>query len=256
MITIAYLKKFWDLSLCLANVGFKIRNEGSYLGILWYLLNPIFLFILLLIIFSRNLGVEIEHYPLYLLLGIILYNLFQATTTEATILIRESRDLVKSINFPRATLITGGVLKMLFSHLFEIVIFVILMIILGTGNLFNILFYLIILISFAFFILGVSLFLGAISVYFIDIKNIWAFLLRLLLFGTPIFYTPEEGSKLTMVNSINPLYYFIDISRLVLVYNKVPPWEEMAIAISFSLLSFCVGFLVFNKLKNRFAEVV
>ena len=68
------IKRFWDLSFYLAKSGFKLRNEGSYLGIIWYLLNPILFFCLLFVVFSQSLGSEIENYAIYLFIGIIIFN--------------------------------------------------------------------------------------------------------------------------------------------------------------------------------------
>ncbi|MCH7640633.1 ABC transporter permease [Patescibacteria group bacterium] len=95
------------LSLALAKANFKLRNEGTYLGILWYLLNPLLLFALLFLIFFDRLGQNIEQYPLYLLLGIIMFNFFQQATTEATKIIDQNRHLIKSINFPKESLIAS-----------------------------------------------------------------------------------------------------------------------------------------------------
>ena len=118
------VKHFFELSFQIAKSGFKLRNEGSYLGILWYLLNPLLLFVLLLLVFADRLGNEIPMYPLYLLLGIVMFNFFQQTTSESTrIVLVDYRDLVKSINFPREAIVLGAVLKFLFSHFFEILLF-------------------------------------------------------------------------------------------------------------------------------------
>src|SRR4030042_3140482 len=94
------LRHFLDLSLEIAKSSFKLRNEGSYLGIFWYLLNPLLLFLLLLLVFSDRLGNSIPSYPLYLLLGIVIFNFFQQATTESTkIIVRDYGELIKSINF-------------------------------------------------------------------------------------------------------------------------------------------------------------
>ncbi|MBD3260723.1 MAG: ABC transporter permease, partial [Candidatus Altiarchaeales archaeon] len=80
MISKKKFKRLWGLSLSIAEAEFKLRNEGSYLGILWYLLEPLLMFILLLFVFSKSLGQDIPHYPLYLLVGIIVFNFFQKVT--------------------------------------------------------------------------------------------------------------------------------------------------------------------------------
>ena len=68
------LKKTITLSVALARAHFKLRNEGIYLGIAWYLLNPLLLFAILFFVFSDRLGSSIPYYPAYLFLGIIMFN--------------------------------------------------------------------------------------------------------------------------------------------------------------------------------------
>lgn len=257
------MKKSWNklksslgLSFQLAKAGFKLRNEGSYLGILWYLLNPLLLFILLLLVFSDRLGSGIQNYPLYLLLGIIIFNFFQNATTESTkTIIRDYSWIIKSINFPRESLIGSIVLKTFFSHLFEIILFIIFLLFFK-GFLAGLLFYPVILIFLCIFIFGASLILSSLTVYFVDLENIWFFLSRLIWLGTPIFYAIGGQTRLFYVNLLNPLYYFITIAREIIVYSRVPELWMIFMAIGYSLLFLLIGLLIFNKLKIKFAEMI
>lgn len=250
------IKSILGLSLSLAKAGFKLRNEGSYLGILWYLLNPLLVFILLLLVFSDRLGTNIPNYPLYLLLGIIIFNFFQQTTTESTkAIIKEYRGIIKSINFPKESLIASIVLKTLFSHLFEIVLFIIFLLIFK-NSLIGIIFYPIILVFLCSFIFGVSLILAILTIYFIDLENIWLFASRLVWLGTPIFYAIEGQSRLFYVNLFNPMYYFITIARDLIIYTKMPELWVIFGAVGFSLLFLIIGLLIFNKLKIKSAEMI
>lgn len=250
------LKSFLGLSLQLAKAGFKLRNEGSYLGILWYLLNPLLLFILLFLIFSDRLGVGIPSYPLYLLLGIIIFNFFQKATTESTkTIIKDYRGIIKSINFPRESLIGGIVLKTLFSHLFEIILFIIFLLIFG-GSLIGLLFYPLILLIFCFFVFGSSLILASLTVYFIDLENIWFFVSKLIWLGTPIFYAIGGQTRLFYLNLLNPLYYFITIAREIIIYSRIPELWMIAGALGYCLLFLIIGLLIFNLLKIKFAEMI
>lgn len=247
--------RFFELSFSLAKAEFKLRNEGSFLGIFWYLLNPLLLFILLFIIFSNILGSDIEKYPLYLLLGIIMFNFFQNVSIESTRIVRDNRHLIKSINFPRESLIFGSVLKFLFSHIIEIAVFSLFVVFFG-GELINILFYPLILIFFCFFVFGISLILGAFTVYFADLENIWIFASRLLWFATPIFYKFGENGILFFVNLFNPIYYFISIGRELVVYTKIPELWMIIGVVGYSLVFLIAGMLIFSKLKNKFAEMI
>ena len=249
-------KNFWQLSLTLAKAGFKLKNEGSYLGIFWYLLNPLLTFGLLLLIFTDRLGSNIPNYPLYLLLGIIIFNFFQKATTESTkTIIKEHRGIIKSIDFSKESLVSSIVLKTLFSHLFEIFLFVI-FILIFKGSLAGLIFYPIILIFFCFFVFGICLIFASLTVYFIDLENIWVFASKLIWLGTPIFYAIGGQTRLFYVNLLNPMYYFITIAREIIIYARMPELWMLFGMITYSLLFLLIGLLIFNKLKIKFAEMI
>ena len=248
-------KQTLNLSLELAKAEFKLRNEGSYLGIFWYLLNPLLLFGLLFLIFFDRLGQNIPDYPVYLLLGLIIFNFFQQTTIESTKTIQSHKGVIKSINFPKESLIGSIVLKFLFSHIFEIILLIIFLIIFKIP-IQGIIFYPLILFFLSIFIFGACLILSSIAVYFVDLENIWAFVIRLIWLGTPIFYAIGGQTKLFYVNLFNPLYYFITITRDLIIYSKIPELKIVITAIFFSFLFLLIGLLIFNKLKIKFSEMV
>jgi ABC-type polysaccharide/polyol phosphate export permease/GR25 family glycosyltransferase involved in LPS biosynthesis len=249
------IKKTLDLAIVLAKAEFKLKNEGSYLGILWYLLNPILTFALLFLVFNDRLGSGIKNYPLYLLLGIIMFNFFQTASLESLrSIIWENHFLIKSINFPRESLVFSIVFKNLFSHFFEIILFFGALIFFHL-NPFLILYYIPILLMFMLFISGACLFLACLTVYFVDLDSIWNFGVRLLWLATPIFYAIGGQTKLFYLNLINPIFYFISLARDLIIYNKAEPlflWGSVA----WSIIAFCVGFFAFSRLKNKFAELV
>lgn len=248
-------KKTFGLGFSLASYDFKLRNEGSYLGIFWYLLNPILLFALLLFVFSQNLGIAIENYPLYLLIGIIMFNFFSSTVMGSTKTIIENAGIIKAMNFPRESLILAKVLRVVFSHVFEIIILVVILLFFDFSIKW-VLFYPIILLFFVLFVLGFSFLLSSLTVYFIDLDNVWAFASSLFWFGTPIFYAIEKGTMLYYFNLLNPLYYFIIITREFLIYNRFPELWMILIAGIFGLSFLIIGLFLFSKLKFKFAELI
>jgi ABC-type polysaccharide/polyol phosphate export permease len=198
-------KRFFSLSISLAKAEFILRNEGSYLGILWYLLNPLLTFGLLFLIFNDRLGNNIPYYSPYLFLGLIMFNFFQSATIESTSSIEDNKWIIKSINFPKESLIFAIVIKTFFSHIFEIILFLIF--VLATGiPLIGILYYFIVLIFFCFFIFGACLILSSLTVYFVDLGNIWNFGSRLIWLGTPIFYAIAGQTKLFYLNLFNLIF--------------------------------------------------
>jgi ABC-type polysaccharide/polyol phosphate export permease len=255
ILLIMEFKRILGTSYSLGIAHFKLRNEGSYLGIFWYLLNPILMFLLLLAIFSNSLGEDIENYPLYLLLGIIMFNFFQAVTSESTKIMRRDRNVIRSIKFPLESMVGNIVLVSIFSHFFEMLILIIVLLILKMPLL-GLIVYPIILLVFSLFSLGVSLILSSIAVYFVDLDNIWIFASRLLWMATPIFYTFEKGSILFIMNRLNPLYYFITLTRHIVVYNELPPLLIIMGTLEFTAVSILWGMVIFRRSSKKFAEMV
>jgi lipopolysaccharide transport system permease protein len=248
-------KSILGLSLVLAKAEFKLRNEGSYLGIFWYLLNPILMFVLLFLIFYDRLGSEIKYYPLYLLTGIVMFNFFQSSTLEAVRSVANNRWIIKSINFPKESLILAIIIKNIFSHFFEILL-ICLTLLFFEINIFNILFYVPVILWLSFFALGISFILASLTVFFVDIESIWTFAVRLLWFGTPIFYAIEGQARLFYVNLLNPMYYFITIARSLIIYGKMPELWLLAAGFFYGLLFLLLGLRIFNRLKTKFAEKI
>ncbi len=243
------------LSLAVARAEFKLKNEGSYLGILWYLLNPLLMFLLLLGIFSYSLGQSIERYPLYLLVGIILFNLFRTITVEATKTIYQNRLIIKSVAFPLENLIAALVLKNLYSHIFEfIVLFGFLLF--YKISLTYILFYPLLVVLICLFSYGIALCLSALAVFVMDLDNIWTFGVQLLWFATPIFYTIDEHPVLFACNLLNPMYYFITVGRELLIYNTLPSFWLILGALIHTVVWFLLGIKLFKKFQNKFAELI
>lgn len=249
------IRRIFTLSTQLAKATFKLRNENSYLGFIWYLLNPILMFLLLFFIFKDRLGDDIQSYPLYLFLGIIMFNYFQAITQESTHSIRTNGNVVKTLKFPLISLNISVIMVTFLAHVFEVGVLVIFLLFYNVPA-WGIILYPVVLIFFSIFCLGCSLILSALAVYFTDLYHIWAFASRLLFFATPIFYSLDSGTLLFKLNLLNPMYYYITITREIIVYNSVPDLWLLLGTFGFTLIVLAAGLVIFNVLKNKFAELI
>ena len=249
------IKSIFGLSFQLAKTDFKLKNEGSFFGMLWYLLNPLLIFTLLFFVFNDRMGGEIPNYGLYLLLAVVMFNFFQAVTVESTKIIEQNRYILKSINLPKVSLILGTILKNIFSHFFEVALFFFFSFFYGLPWI-GIVYYFVLFFLFSIFCFGACLILSSITAYFTDFENIWAFAVRLLWLATPIFYSVAGQVRLFYFNLFNPLYYFIEIARDIVIYSKAPEDWLIGGAIFYTVLFSAVGLLVFDSLKNKFAELI
>ena len=67
----------------LVSKDFKLKYRRSILGVLWSVLNPLLMMIVLSAVFSFMFRFQIENYPLYLILGQVLFSLMTDATTSA-----------------------------------------------------------------------------------------------------------------------------------------------------------------------------
>lgn len=248
------IRDFFELSFSLAKAEFKLRNEGSYLGILWYLLDPLTMFLIILFLGEAITRTDIQNYPTYLLLGLIMFNFFRQSTSSAAETMTRNSGFIKSIKISYESLVFSPIIQFVFSHFFEIILFILIALTLNMLNI-GILFYPIIFIFLIIFSLGISFILATIGAYVTDLGNVWRVLMNLLWFATPVFYIIPEG-KISFLNKINPMYYFLEIGREIVVYNRLPSLNIMLFIIFLSFVSFLIGIILFNKYKHKFAELV
>lgn len=89
---------------------FKLRYQGSVLGYAWSLLRPILLFLILYVVFVKGLkvGGGIPNFPIYLLLGIVMWNFFAEITSMSLSSIVSRGDLIRKIRIPRWVIILSS----------------------------------------------------------------------------------------------------------------------------------------------------
>lgn len=257
--------KYFDLIKELAITGFKIKYQGSFLGYLWSLMKPLFLFIVLYFVFNYvfKLGRAIPHYPVYLLIGITLWGFFVETTVMCMTSIVSSGDLIRKIYFPRIVLPISVSLTSFITLTLNLVVVFGFIVFNHIAFSWNMLFLPLYLIEFYIFTLGVSLFLSALFVNFRDISPIWEVVSQTLFYATPILYaiTLVSNKLLVKVMMLNPLAQIIQGAREALLGSYVLTSYDVLGKYSifcFLLVAlvFFIGYSLFQKMSAKFAEEV
>lgn len=248
------VSKILELSFSLANTNFKLRNEGSILGIFWYLLNPLSIFAIMLLIKKLAFSsVHIPYYQIYLIMGLTLFNFFSHTIGASINIIKSNAGMIKSSNIPLEPLIISRVIQSVYSHIFELILIIGFMIYFK-AHLIGILYYPFVFIFFMIFVLGVSFLVSTIGVYINDLNNIWPIISQILFFISPIFYVITPGTAIYTLNYFNPLFYFMTVIRDLSLYDKIPPVLMLSFTAVMSIVSLYVGLFVFQWKKKKFAE--
>lgn len=190
---------------------FKLRYQGSVLGYIWSLLRPLFLFLILYVVFVRflKIGGDIPHYPVYLLIGIVVWNFFTEITNSGVTAIVGQSELIRKLNFPKYVIILASAVSALINLVLNVLVIGLFMYISGVDISRGIVLVPLLLLEVFVFGLAVSFILGALYVRLRDINYIWEVIAQALFYATPIIYPVSkvseqwpEGAKLILLNPV------------------------------------------------------
>ena len=249
----------------LVRTDFKLRYQGSALGYAWSLLRPLLLFLILYVVFVKllKLGSGIPHYPVYLLLGIVVWNFFYEMTVLSLGSIVSRGDLIRKISIPRWIIIFSTSLSALINLLLNLIVVLIFMLINHVAFMRTSLFLPLILLEVYILAIGLSLFLSAAFVKFRDISYIWEVLLQAGFYLTPILYPLSRITKPIFQKLIllNPMAQTIQDARYstvthdTITTSKVfrGDWYQL-IPFFIVLIILIIGISYFKKESKYFAE--
>ena len=87
----------------------KIKYRKSVLGVLWTLLNPLFMMIILSVVFSNLFKFDVENYSVYLLSGQLIFNFYSESTTMSMSAILDNGPLIKKVYVPKYLFVVSRV---------------------------------------------------------------------------------------------------------------------------------------------------
>ncbi len=202
----------------------KMREQSTFYGFLWTLLNPILMFAVLYIVFTKWMGNKTANYPVYLLIGVVQYNFFQMGSTYGLSSLRRRSSIVQNFVLPKEIIPFSAVLSGAMSHAFEFCVMLVFAVLLGIRPGWSWLALPVVDALLVAFIAGLSLFLSVFEARYPDFERIWAILTNLGFFLTPIFYTLDviDPTKRRLLWIFNPMTAVIEMTRQILIAGKFP----------------------------------
>ena len=155
----------------------KLKYRRSVLGYLWSVLNPLFVMLIMVLVFSSIFRSDVENFPLYLLSGQILFNYMNEATNGAIQSVMGASGLLKKIYVPKYIFTVSKVTSTLVTMLLSLLALLIVAVATKAPVSWK---YVLIVIPVAemyVFCLGIGLFLAQAAVFFRDIQYIYSVLL-------------------------------------------------------------------------------
>ncbi len=247
----------------MVSTDFKVRYQGSVLGYFWSLLKPLFLFAILYVVFTYiiPLGKDVEHYPVYLLLGIVLWNFFSEATTIGASSVVARGDLIRKISIPRYLVVIASSLSALIN--LGLSLLVVFIFALFNGIVPSLSWLLIIPLVAELYVLalGISFYLSAVFVRFRDVTYIWEIVLQAGFYASAIIFplalVPEMYHKWFFMNPIVQIIqdarHAIATDTTVTIWNTINSWPLIMPFLMIVVFA-VIGGLYFKKHSKYFAE--
>lgn len=253
----------------LVKTEFKLRYQGSVLGYAWSLLKPLGLFSILYLVFVKFLkvGAEVPHFPVYLLLGIVIWTFFTEATFGALNSVVARGDVIRKIKFPKYIIVISGTISSLINLSFNLLIVLIFCLLTDVNFGRQALMAPLLLLELYALALGLGLFLSAVYVKLRDISHIWEVLMQGMFYATPILYPintiiKEFPDKLWIpkIIMLNPIAQIIQGLRHSLITDYSVRTSDLVqtpfsyIPIALVVFILIIGSLYFRKESKYFAE--
>ncbi len=259
-------RRFFDLLWLMSVTEFKRVYFGTVLGYLWSLIRPLMLFGVLLFVFTQvfKIGSDlVEHYPVFLLLGIVLFTFFQESTTNAVTSVVAQEGVVRKTQFPRLVIPLSTVLTGAFNLGLNLIVVLVFVLAFGVEPAWTWLLFPLPMALLFFLTAAASMALSVLYVRFRDVAIIWVVASQVLFYATPILYPIEalQNDTYERILMFNPLAVIFEQVRVWVVEPGAPTpaeaaggavWLLPALAIFVAACAFAIW--VFRREAPRIAE--
>ena len=259
-----YLENFLKYRYLLSNLierDIKVKYRRSVLGILWSVLNPLLMMAVIATVFSTLFGMGGKFgnltvpFHVYYLTGATIYNFISEATSTSMMSVFSAAALIKKVYIPKYIFPLEKCLFSFVNLLFSLIAVIIVMLVSGVKFTLVSLLFPVPLIYALIFSIGISLLLSALTVFFRDIVHIYGVFLTAWLYATPIIYPVsilEDHPKLMFLMKLNPMYYYVEYFRKVVLYGELPNLKENLVCLAFSFVMLIIGLIVFRKKQDKF----
>lgn len=246
-------KKFQPLLSELVARDIKIKYRRSVLGVLWTLLNPLFMMIILSVVFSSIFKFDVENFPLYILSGQVIFNFYNDATTTSMNAIIGSASLIKKVYVPKYLFVISRVFSSFINLMASFVALILVMVATRAELHWTVILSVIPLAMIVLFSLGIGMLLSALTVKFRDIIHLYSVFTTGLLYLTPVIYPMSIlPAPVAFVVNLNPLTNMVQMFRSVMFYDSLPTLSGLVIGIAEVAAALALGVYVFYKNQDEF----
>lgn len=253
------MKQYWSFAVYGARSDLRAEVAGSYLNWLWWLLEPFSSMIIYTIVFGIVFKTNEVFFPIFVFIGITLWDFFTRCMTSSIGLMRGSQHIISKVYIPKYILLIQRMLVLAFKMLINLGLLAIMMVIYNVPVGINILFLIPTLAVFYVFCFACGLFLLHLGVYVSDLSNALNIILNFMFYLTGIFYNVQNSFPVPFgyfMQRINPVAHLIFCMRKCVLYNERPSLVMLVVWFVISVILSAIGLHLVYKNENSYVKMI
>ena len=236
----------------------KIRYKQTALGVLWAIIQPLFMMIIFTVFFGGLAKIPSEGvpYPLFVLVALLPWTPFAEGLSRSTSSTVTNANIMTKVYFPRLIMPLSSITSPLVDFAVSLVILIIMMAYYGFVPTWNIVFLPLFLLLALATSLGVGLWLSALNVKYRDFQYTVPFIIQIWLFVSPVVYSSSlVPESMRLLYSLNPMVSVIEGFRWALLGTGAPS-SMILVSVGMVVVLLVSGAFYFRRMEQYYADIV
>lgn len=238
-------------------MSLKAERSKNYLGLLWWLIEPILYLGVFYFVFGMGLRQGGEGYLNHLLCGLVVWKWFDSCIKASTVSITQNVGIMHQLYLPKFIFPAIAILTSSLKFFIILFIFLLFLILNGTNIQPSWLWLPVLLLVQVYFISAISFLVAAVVPLIPDLRLVVNYVMLMLFFSSGIFFdisTMDE--KVRDILAYNPFLVVIDCYRAVLLSGEIPAMASLAAILVFGSVIMVVNYFIYKRFDRVYPRLV
>jgi lipopolysaccharide transport system permease protein len=184
------------------------QYRQSMLGFVWAFIPPIITSLIFIALQSRNVvnfGQTDIPYPVYVLVGTLLWQVFTDSLNAPLKAVTAARPMLVRINFPRESLVLSSIYLVFYNLLIKLIVLAVIFLIFRLELTWGVLLAMFPILMLVVLGIAVGLFLTPLGLLYTDVATSLPIIIQVFFFVTPVVYPPPQMFPFSLLAIINPV---------------------------------------------------
>lgn len=250
------LRRYRDYLWCAVTSDLRIQFSGTYLGAIWWLLDPLLYMLVYVLVIQVILQRGGHDYPAFVFNALLPWKWASTAIINSAGSIRTKSAILMQVYVPKFLLPLQRVFVSTGNFLLGTIVLVVMNLTYGGPVTWHMLEFLPVVVVQFTLLLAIGLLLSHIGVYFLDIRNILSVGLRLLFYLSPALYALERVPvAIRPLWWLNPMTALYTSYRLIFMEGRSPLYRPLALWFLVSLLLLGAGLRLLARYDRSYTKV-